>query len=54
MAYTRSGMTSAPYREYRVPLSAVVALVSMYVYDPSATGRFSKEVFYTLHGVSAS
>ena len=59
MAYTRSGMTSAPYREYRAPLSDVVALVAMYVYDPSATGRFPRallyeEVFYTLHGVSAS
>ena len=59
MAYTRSGMTSAPYREYRAPLSAVVALVAMYVYGPSATGRFPRallyeEVFYTLHGVSAS
>ena len=59
MAYTRSGMTSAPYREYTVPLSAVVALVAMYVYDSSATGRFPRallyeEVSYTLHGVSAS
>ena len=59
MAYTRSGMTSASYREYRAPLSAVVALVAMYVYGSSATGRFPRallyeEVFYTLQGVSAS
>ena len=46
MAYTRSGMTSAPYREYRAPLSAVVALVAMYVYDSSATGRFPRALLY--------
>ena len=59
MAYTRSGVTSAPYREYRARMSAIVALVAMYVYGSSATGRFPRallyeEVFYTLHGVSAS
>ena len=37
----------------------VVALIAMYVYESSATGRFPRallyeEVFYTLHGVSAS
>ena len=46
MAYTRSGMTSARYREYRAPLSAVVALVPMYVYDSSATGRFPRALLY--------
>ena len=46
MAYTRSGMTSAPYREYRAPLSAVVALVAMFVYVSSATGRFPRALLY--------
>ena len=45
MAYTRSGMTSVPYREYRAPLSAVIALVAMYVYDSSATGRFLEHYY---------
>ena len=46
MACTRSGMASAPYKEYRAPLSAVVALVAMYVCDSSATGRFPRALLY--------